>query len=91
MASPSQSLKGLQEYVAKTKDIDYGPKSADEDEDYAARLNKTLQSLQNQVKQHETALEKVSPSVGELHSTCSAEYVISYVQRPVLLLLRSHP
>ena len=57
----TQSLKELQEYIAKTKDVDYGLKTVDEDGDYAARLSRTLLSLQNQVKQHEAALEKVSP------------------------------
>lgn len=57
----TQSLKELQEYIAKTKDADYGLNPADEDGDYAARLGRTLQALQNQVKQHEAALEMVSP------------------------------
>lgn len=60
MTTQSQPLELLQNYVAKTKDTDYGLKAADEDEDYAARLIKTLQSLQNQVKQHEVALESAS-------------------------------
>ena len=60
MASQSQPLEKLQEYVAKTQDTDYGQNTANGDEDYAARLSKTLQSLQNQVKQHEAALERVS-------------------------------
>ena len=61
MSAQSQPLQNFQDYVSKKKDTDYGPGSVDEDEDYAARLNKTLQSLQNQVKQHEAALEKVCP------------------------------
>ena len=61
MATQSQPLKELQVYVAKTTDTDYGLSHADEDEQYAARLGKTLYSLQNQVKQHEAALERVSP------------------------------
>ena len=60
MTTRSQSLEKLQDYVAKTEDTDYGLKNADGDEDYAARLSRTLQSLQNQVKQHEAALESVS-------------------------------
>lgn len=60
MTTQSQSLEKLQDYVANTEDTDYGLKNADGDEDYAARLSRTLQSLQNQVKQHEAALEKVS-------------------------------
>lgn len=59
MTTQSQSLEKLQEYVAKTEDTDYGLENADGDEGYAARLSRTLQSLQNQVKQHEAALESV--------------------------------
>ena len=61
MATKLQTLKELQDYVTKKKDTDYGPKNTVEDDNYAARLIKTLQSLQDQVKQHEAALEKVSP------------------------------
>ena len=59
MHTQPQSLQKFQDYVSKTKDTDYGLGSVDEDSHYAARLSKTLQSLQNQVKQHEAALEKV--------------------------------
>ena len=59
MATQSESLSKFQEYVAKIKDTDYGPTPANENEDYPARLDKTLQSLQNQVKEHKAALERV--------------------------------
>ena len=59
MSTQSQSLQKFQDYVLKTKDTDYGLGSVDEDGHYAARLSKTLQSLQNQVQQHEAALGKV--------------------------------
>lgn len=62
MATELQALEKFQEYVTKTNDKDCGQNNTDRDEDYAARLNKTLQSLQNQVKQHEAALERVSLS-----------------------------
>ena len=62
MSAQSQPLHKLQEYDAKTKGTDYGQVPVDGDEeDYAARLSKSLQSLQNQVKQYEAALEKVFP------------------------------
>ena len=61
MATQSQHLKELHKYIAQTKDTDYGADKADENEGYAARLGKTLQSLQNQVNLHEAALERVSP------------------------------
>ena len=60
MATQVQPLERLQQYIVKTKDTDYGLDNADVDEDYAARLSKTLQSLQNQVEQHGAALERVS-------------------------------
>ena len=60
MATQLQPLEKLQDYVAKAKDADYTLK-IDGDEDYATRLCNTLHSLQNQVKQHEAALEKVGP------------------------------
>ena len=59
MATQSESLRNFQAYVVKIKDTDYGPKFPDEDKDYPARLDKTLQSLQNQVKELQAALEKV--------------------------------
>ncbi|KAL9134724.1 MAG: hypothetical protein Q9175_004088 [Cornicularia normoerica] len=59
MNTQSQHLEKLHEYVAKTKDTDYCLNTADGDEEYAARLSKSLQSLQIQVKQHEAALEKL--------------------------------
>lgn len=59
MANKLQPIKELQEYVKKTKDTDYGLKNKGEDDNYATRLVKTLQALQNQVKQHEAALEQV--------------------------------
>lgn len=66
MNTQSQHLGKLHEYVAKTKDTDYGLNTADGDEEYAARLSKSLQSLQIQVKQHEAALEKVTSRLAQL-------------------------
>ena len=66
MSTQSQSLQRFQDYVSKTKDADYGLGSVDEDGDYPARLSKSLQSLQNQVKQHEAALERVCPCSASL-------------------------
>ena len=61
MSTQPQPLQRFQDYISKVTDTDYGLGSVDEDGDYAARLSKTLQFLQNQVKQHEAALEKVCP------------------------------
>ena len=59
MATQLQPLERLRQHIAKTRDTDYGLSNADADEDYAARLSKTLQSLQNQIQQHRAALERV--------------------------------
>ena len=59
MATDPDSLSKLRKYAAKLKETDYGPVGANGEEDYEARINRTLQSLQNQVKQHQDALEKV--------------------------------
>lgn len=48
----------LQDYSARTKETEYALDTR-EPENYGLRVNKTLQSLQNQVKQNEAALEKV--------------------------------
>ncbi len=66
MATQSQVLEKVQGIAAKSKDTDHGPQNADGEEEYAARLSKTLQSLQNQVKQHEAALEKVSSRITQM-------------------------
>jgi len=55
------SLTKLREYANKVKDKDGEvPAASDAGEDlYAVRLDRSLQSLQKQVKEHEAALEKV--------------------------------
>jgi len=52
-------LSKLREHVAKVKETDYDLSGTHGEEDYEARINRTLQSLQNQVKQHKDVLEKV--------------------------------
>ena len=60
MASQEKALANLQQYVSRLKDLsNIEAISPDEEEVYANRLIKSLQSLQNQVKEHEAALEKV--------------------------------
>lgn len=59
MASNTDTVSKLHDYAVRVKETDYHLQSADVEPDYEARINRTLQSLQNQVKQHQDALEKV--------------------------------
>ena len=59
MASQREALVKLQKYVGKVKDQNVEPMSPEEQEVYAGRLSRSLQSLQNQVKEHEATLQKV--------------------------------
>jgi hypothetical protein len=59
MAAQQQAFVKLQEYAVKVKDVGYDTEPVDGALDYEARLNRTLKNLQDQVKQHEAALEKV--------------------------------
>ena len=59
MASGNTALERLQGYVGKVKETDYALKHTTGSGDYEARINKTLQFLQKQVKQQNDALEKV--------------------------------
>ena len=59
MASGDTALERLQGYVGKVRETDYALEHTDERGDYEARINKTLQFLQKQVKQQKDALEKV--------------------------------
>lgn len=59
MATNPDTISKLQEYAAKVKETDYHLEGADAEPDYGARISRTLQSLQSQVKQHQDALEKV--------------------------------
>ncbi len=59
MALNLDPMSKLREYSAKLKETDYDLAQTHGEEDYEARINRTLQSLQNQVKQLKDALEKV--------------------------------
>lgn len=59
MASVETALKSLQDYVGKVKETDYAVESTNGSGNYEARINKTLQFLQKQVKQQKDDLEKV--------------------------------
>lgn len=59
MASGDTALERLQGYVGKVKETDYALEHTTGSGDYEARINKTLQFLQKQVKQQKDALEKV--------------------------------
>ena len=59
-------LGRLQDYIGKVKETDYTLKNTNGNGDYEARIHKTLQFLQKQVKQQEDALEKVLvPFIGD--------------------------
>ncbi len=60
MATKADPLAKLQEYCARIKETDYALDTGEPEYDYGLRVNKTLQSLQNQVEQNKAALEKVS-------------------------------
>ncbi|KAL2044877.1 hypothetical protein N7G274_002652 [Stereocaulon virgatum] len=59
MAAQASFLAKLEDYVGKAKDADYDLGSTNAEEDYEARITSSLQSLQNQVKQHQATLEKL--------------------------------
>ena len=59
MAETMQSTEALREYSKKVKESHAPVEDGDLEEDYEVRINNTLQSLQTQIKQHESALEKV--------------------------------
>ena len=59
MAAEQNALAKLQQYAGKVRGTNYDLEPGNDVGDYEARINKTLQSLQNQVKQQTDALEKV--------------------------------
>ena len=59
MSMANTPLDKFQRYVEKLKEIHDSSVVVDVDEDYEIRINKSLSSLQAQVKQHEDALEEV--------------------------------
>lgn len=59
MVTKGDPLAKLQEYCAKIRETEYALDTGEPEDDYGFRVTKTLQSLQNQVKQNEAALEKV--------------------------------
>ncbi len=67
MAPVDTALGRLQDYVGKVKETDYALEHTNGSGDYEARINKTLQFLQKQVKQQKDALEKVPSPFVEHH------------------------
>lgn len=59
MAAQHHAFVKLQEYAVRVKDVGYETEPVGGALDYEARLNRTLIYLQDQVKQHGAALEKV--------------------------------
>ena len=58
-SSQKQVLAKLQEYAKKIEETDYDTESANGERSYETCLNKALQQLQEQVMQHQVALERV--------------------------------
>ena len=58
-SSHNQVLAKLQEYAKKIEETEYDTESRDGERRYETHLNKALQQLQEQVKQHQDALERV--------------------------------
>ena len=72
MTSQQKALAKLQQYAEKVGEQPYDePISSAEEEAYADQLQKSLQSLQNQVKEHKAELEKVRLSTGAWPSLLS--------------------
>ena len=59
MADTHLPLAKLRNYATKVEETKYDSKEDNEEEVYEARIKRTLQSLQNQVKQQQHVLEKV--------------------------------
>lgn len=55
----NQVLIKLQQYAEKIEKTEYHTESSNGDEPYEMRINKALQQLQEQVKQHQDAFERV--------------------------------
>lgn len=55
----SSPLAKLRAHAAKAAEASVSPEATNADADYGKRVNRSLLSLQKQVKQHEAALEKV--------------------------------
>ena len=61
MMAPQDAIGRIREYANKFPADNIEASFTEDDlEDYAARLNRSLYSLQSQVKQHESVLETVN-------------------------------
>lgn len=60
MNNKGQALAKLREYAHQVKGKEYDEESRNGEEAYEFRLNRALQQLQEQVKEHESAIEKVT-------------------------------
>ena len=59
MASHAQAYEKLHEYASKVGNTEYNTGATNGKIAYKARLDKTLQALQDQVKEQQDALQKV--------------------------------
>lgn len=58
-SSQNQVLAKLQEYAKRIEETEYDTETRNGERRYEMRLNKALKQLQEQVKQHQDALERV--------------------------------
>lgn len=58
-SSQNQVLARLQEYAKRIEETEYDTETRNGERRYEMRLNKVLKQLQEQVKQHQDALERV--------------------------------
>lgn len=75
MASRAQAYEKLHEYTTKVGDTEYNTAATNGKIAYEARLDKTLQALQDQVKEQQDALQKVIHCKTASWTFCCAELI----------------
>ena len=63
MAAPVDTLRKLQDYARKAKDVENSTPSSGDSPDFAARLDVAYQELLSQVKEEQKALEQVMNNI----------------------------
>ncbi|MCJ1416549.1 hypothetical protein MMC32_002887 [Xylographa parallela] len=65
MAAPVDTLRKLQDYARKAKDVENSTPSSGDSPDFAARLDVAYQELLSQVKEEQKALEQLKANIGD--------------------------
>ncbi|MCJ1430796.1 hypothetical protein MMC27_000146 [Xylographa pallens] len=65
MAAPVDTLRKLQDYARKAKDVENSIPSTGDSPAYAARLDVAFEELSSQVKEEEKALEQLKANIGD--------------------------